>query len=87
MELVAHVSQHRSEFGAVRSALVERIQSPGDSRGADDRSIAAQERDLVRDVPDRLTIRLADHLDAIHDSIPGQHVLIVQAKLIGQEGR
>ena len=74
----------------IRSRLlrpVERIQSPGDSRGTDNRPVLGQRADLVGDVPDCLTIGLTHHLDAVHDSIPGEHVLVVQAKLIGQEGR
>ena len=64
-----------------------RVQPPGDPRGADDRPVGIDEGDLVGHVPDRQPIGLADELDAVDDPVPGQHVLIVQAELIGQEGR
>ena len=60
---------------------------PGDARGADDRPVGGKKRDLVGDVPDGLPIGLADHFDPVHDPLAGEHLFVVQTKLIGQERR
>ena len=63
------------------------FQPTGDARGADDLTINVDKGDFVGDVPHCQTIGLADQLDAVHDSRPGQHILVIQAKLIGQKSR
>ena len=50
-------------------------------------AVGAEQGDLVGDVPHGQSIGLADELDAIHDPLAGEHILVVEAKLFGEEGR
>ena len=85
--VIAQVRQERTEFGRRNHLLPGRVQPLRDSRGADDGPVRVGERDFVGYVPDRHSLGLADQLNAIDDPLAGQHLLIIQAILIGEEGR
>ena len=87
MKMVAHVSQDRAEFGpgiVGAEPVFNRRVMPAVPMIEPS---AVEERNLVGDVPDRASIGLANHFDPVHDPLPGEHMLIIQAKLVGQKGR
>ena len=85
--MIPQVREHGAEFSTRGGGSIVSIQVPGDPSGADDGPVRVHEGNLVRDVPEGRAIGLANQLNPVHDPLAGQHVLVIQPKLIGQEGR
>jgi hypothetical protein len=80
------VSARRRHWSALELKPLTNVQSPGDAGSPDDGSSAVEKRDSVGDVPGGRPIRQANRLNAVDDAIAGQHILVIQAILIGEKG-
>src|SRR5580765_1420109 len=86
MVVIPQVKENRAELNPREAALAGAAQSPGDAGCRDDGANAIAKRDFVSDVPGERLIRLANQLNAVDDAIAGQHILVIQAILIGEKG-
>jgi hypothetical protein len=82
--IIAHVRQDRAEFVSRNHLRVCVAESPRNPGGSDDRSILSEQGDLVGHLPAGGAIMPAKWLDAIHDSIARQDVVVIQLILVGQ---